>query len=207
MLTWHEFWKKVSSSPLSWCFFERLDYLIGPVVLKKSTGAVKSPLKIQTLNPTGSVSSGSSLDDDDDDDVGGDWGFEMRKQRIVEDVDRIEGEGSSCRELARAILKLGEVYERIESAKQEMMIELEKQSMEVSKELELQRMNILMDMQMELEKSKLRKRKAASGYLLLILFLKIVEKQEAMVGSERAVIILNAYVTLHQSGISRIRLL
>ncbi|CAH8339521.1 unnamed protein product [Eruca vesicaria subsp. sativa] len=166
--------EKAKPSPSSWCFFERLDYLIGPVALKKST--VKSPLKIQTLNPTGSVSSGSSLDedddedDDDDDEVGGGWGFEVRKRRRVEDVDRWEGEGgggggggASCRELARAILKLGEVYERMESAKQGMMIELEKQRMEVAKELELQRMNMLMDMQMELEKSKLRKRKAASG--------------------------------------------
>ncbi|KAG2272315.1 hypothetical protein Bca52824_066870 [Brassica carinata] len=72
-------------------------------------------------------------------------------------------EGSSCRELARAILKLGEVYERIESAKQGMMIELEKQRMEAAKEIELQRMNMLMDMQMELEKSKLGKRRAAAS--------------------------------------------
>ena len=44
-----------------------------------------------------------------------------------------------------------------------MMIELEKQRMEVAKELELQRMNMLMEMQLELEKSKLGKRRAASG--------------------------------------------
>ncbi|WZZ29587.1 LOW QUALITY PROTEIN: hypothetical protein YC2023_012988 [Brassica napus] len=68
------------------------------------------------------------------------------------DVDLCEG--SSCRELARAILKLGEVYERIEGAKQRMMVELEKQRMEAAKELELQRMNMLMDMQMELERFK-----------------------------------------------------
>src|SRR5690606_23300816 len=136
----------------SWCFFQRLDFLIGPVA-KKPTGAgvVKSPLTKAGLNPARSVSSGSSLDDDDDDDDDeGDWGFVVRKHRRVEDVDASEGEGSSCRELARAILKLGEVYERIESAKQGMMIELEKQRMEAAKELELQRMNMLMDMQMEL---------------------------------------------------------
>ncbi|KAF8106574.1 hypothetical protein N665_0137s0026 [Sinapis alba] len=149
----------------SWCFFERLDFLIGPVALKKSTGGgvVKPALK----NPTGSKSSGSSLDDDDDDDEDdddvGDWGFVVRKHRRVEDVDPSEGEGSSCRELARAILKLGEVYERIEGAKQRMMIELEKQRMEAAKELELQRMNMLMDMQMELERSKLGKRRAAAS--------------------------------------------
>ncbi|CAN6856002.1 hypothetical protein Bca52824_085621 [Brassica carinata] len=87
-----------------------------------------------------------------------DWGFVVRKHRRVEDVDQSGGEGSSCRELARAILKLGEVYERVEGAKQRMMVELEKQRMEAAKELELQRMNMLMDMQMELERSKLGKR-------------------------------------------------
>ncbi|CAN7002081.1 unnamed protein product [Brassica rapa subsp. trilocularis] len=166
--------EKAKPSPSSWCFFDKLDFLIGPVALKKSTaagpaGVFKSPstkagLK---LNQAGSISSGSSLDDDDDDDddVEGDWGFVARKHRRVEDEDLCPdpGEGSSCRELARAILKLGEVYERIESAKQGMMIELEKQRMEAAKEIELQRMNMLMDMQMELEKSKLGKRRAAAS--------------------------------------------
>ncbi|KAJ0244175.1 Sequence-specific DNA binding transcription factor [Hirschfeldia incana] len=163
--------EKAKPSPSSWCFFERLDFLIGPVAAKKSTtgaGSVKPALKNHTLNPTGSKSSGSSLDEDDDDDEEedevGDWGFVVRKHRRVEDLDPSGGEGSSsCRELARAILKLGEVYERIEGAKQRMMVELEKQRMEAAKELELQRMNMLMDMQMELERSKLGKRRPASS--------------------------------------------
>ena len=148
--------KAKKPSPSSWCFFERLDFLIGPVAAKKSTGVVRPALK---------KSSGSSLEEDDDDeeeedddDEVGDWGFVVRKHRRVEDVDPSGGEGSSCRELVRAILKLGEVYERIEGAKQRMMVELEKQRMEAAKELELQRMNMLMDMQMELERSKLGKR-------------------------------------------------
>ncbi|KAF8117901.1 hypothetical protein N665_0008s0239, partial [Sinapis alba] len=121
-------------------------------------------------HPTESKSSGSSLDDDDDDDDDdevGYWGFVVRKHWRVEDVDPSGGEGSSCREQARAILKLGEVYERIEGAKQRMMIELEKQRMEASTDLELQRMNMLMDMQMGLERYKLGKRRvAASGKTL-----------------------------------------
>ncbi|KAL0662282.1 hypothetical protein Bca4012_099119 [Brassica carinata] len=56
--------------------------------------------------------------------------------RRVEDVDPSGGEGYSCRELARAILKLGEVYERIEGAKQLMMIELEKQRICIGKKLQ-----------------------------------------------------------------------
>ncbi|KAH0943921.1 hypothetical protein HID58_003558, partial [Brassica napus] len=119
--------EKAKPSPSSWCFFERLDFLIGPVAAKKSTAAVTPALKNHTLNQTGSKSSGSSLDDDDDDDDDevGDWGFVVRKHRRVEEVDPSGGEGSSCRELARAILKLGEVYERMEGAKQRMMVEEE----------------------------------------------------------------------------------
>ncbi|WZY95626.1 hypothetical protein YC2023_067955 [Brassica napus] len=118
-------------------------------------------------NAAGSKSSGSSLDDDDedeDDDVC-DWGFVVRKKSGVDEVYPTGGEGSSCRELARVILKLGEVYERIEGAKQRMMVELEKQRMEAAKEIELQRMNMLMDMQMELERSKLAKRRSAASGL------------------------------------------
>lgn len=103
-------------------------------------------------------------DDEDEDDDVCDWGFVVRKKSGVDEVYPTRGEGSSCRELARVILKLGEVYERIEGAKQRMMVELEKQRMEAAKEIELQRMNMLMDMQMELERSKLAKRRtAASG--------------------------------------------
>ncbi|CAH8290151.1 unnamed protein product [Eruca vesicaria subsp. sativa] len=96
---------------------------------------------------------GSSLEDDDD--KMGDWAIVMRKHRRVENVDPSGGEESSCMELARAFLKLGEVYVRIEGA---MMNKLEKQRMEAAKKLELRRMNMLMDMQMEHERSKLGKR-------------------------------------------------
>ncbi|KAJ4885817.1 sequence-specific DNA binding transcription factor [Raphanus sativus] len=155
--------EKAKPCPSSWCFFERLDFLIGPVAAKKCTGVVRPAV---VKNPTGSKSSGSSLDDEDEeeeDDEVGDWGFVVRKHRRVEDVYPSGGEGSSSRELARAILKLGEVYERIEGAKQRMMVELEKQRMEAAKELELQRMNMLMDMQMEIERSKLGKRRAVAA--------------------------------------------
>ncbi|KAF3542929.1 hypothetical protein DY000_02007183, partial [Brassica cretica] len=98
-----------SPSPLSWCFSESLCFLIGPVAAKKYTAAGS----LKSKNPTGSKSSISSFEDDDDVGDRGLW------------------------ELARAILKLGEVYERIEGAKQRMMIELDKPMMEAAKELEL----------------------------------------------------------------------
>ncbi|XP_078445518.1 trihelix transcription factor ENAP2-like isoform X2 [Wolffia australiana] len=57
-------------------------------------------------------------------------------------------------ELAKAILKFGEVYEKVESSKQQQMIELERQRMEFSKEIEFQRMQMFMEAQLELEKMK-----------------------------------------------------
>lgn len=160
--------EKAKLSPSTWRFYNRLDVLIGPVVKKSAGGVVKSAPFINPshLNPTGSKSNGSSLDDDDDDnddddDEVGDWEFVARKHPRLEEVDL--SEGSTCRELATAILKFGEVYERIEGKKQQMMLELEKQRMEVTKEVELQRMNMLMDMQLEIEKSKHRKRGGGSG--------------------------------------------
>lgn len=71
--------------------------------------------------------------------------------------------GAACRELARAILKFGEIYERMESCKQEQMIELEKQRMAFTKELEVQRLNMFMDAQLELEKMKRPKYSHSSG--------------------------------------------
>ncbi|KAG2255634.1 hypothetical protein Bca52824_074928 [Brassica carinata] len=132
-----------------------------PAIKKETreTSRHKEALK----NAAGSKSSGSSLGDDDV----CDWGFVVRKKRRVDEVYPSGGEGSSCRELARVILKLGEVYERIEGAKQRMMVELEKHRMEVAKEIELQRMNMLMDMQMELERSKLAKRRTAASATLV----------------------------------------
>lgn len=58
------------------------------------------------------------------------------------------------KDLARAIIKFGEVYERIESAKQQQLMDLERQRMEFIKELELQRMQLFMQTQVELAKMK-----------------------------------------------------
>ncbi|KAL0736523.1 hypothetical protein Bca4012_012733 [Brassica carinata] len=151
--------EKAKLSPSTWRFFDHLDVLIGPVMKKPAGGVVKTESLEPYLSLTGAKHRESSLEDDDEE--AGDWGFVPRKHPRVEEGDL--SEESECKELARAIVKLGEVYERIEGRKQRMMVELEKQRMEVVKELELQRMNMLMEMQLELEKSKNRKRGDGSG--------------------------------------------
>lgn len=174
--------EKAKPPPSKWPFFYRLDSLIGTnAVTKKSTTVtftVKSSSKPKpnpNPNPvvySGVGSSDSSLgdgddedddkeeeDDDDDDNVGLD-GMAGRKHRM-ECVDL--SDGVACRELARAILKFGEIYERIESSKQQQMMELERQRMEFTKDLEFQRMNMFMDAQLEIEKMKRPKYAPSSG--------------------------------------------
>lgn len=149
--------EKARLSPSAWRFFDRFDVLLGPVMKKKP---VKSPSMNLYLSLTGTQCTGGSPDVDDDE--AGDMGLVLAKKHPrVEEEDL--SEGSACKELAKAILKFGEVYERTEGRKRKVVIELEKKRMEVAKELELQRMNMLMELQFELEKSKHRKRRAGSG--------------------------------------------
>ncbi|XP_031504257.1 trihelix transcription factor ENAP1-like isoform X2 [Nymphaea colorata] len=69
-----------------------------------------------------------------------------------------DGDGGGFRELARAIMRFGEIYEKVEAAKQRQMMDLERQRMEFVKGLEFQRMQIFMDSQVELAKMKKAKR-------------------------------------------------
>ncbi|OVA13625.1 hypothetical protein BVC80_373g18 [Macleaya cordata] len=76
---------------------------------------------------------------------------------------RKDGEVDGFRELAQAISRFADIYERVEGAKQRQMIELEKERMEFMKSLEFQRMQLFMDSQVQIEKIKRAKRAAASG--------------------------------------------
>lgn len=58
------------------------------------------------------------------------------------------------RTLAKAIKRFGEIYEKVENAKQQQLLELEKTRMEFTRDLELQKMQLLMHTQMELAKVK-----------------------------------------------------
>ncbi|KAH7837013.1 hypothetical protein Vadar_008535 [Vaccinium darrowii] len=58
---------------------------------------------------------------------------------------RGDGEAEGMRDLARAIERFGEIYQRVEGGKQRQVIELEKQRMQFAKDLEVQRMQLFMD--------------------------------------------------------------
>lgn len=148
--------ERAKPPPSKWPFFSRIDSLIGPnaSVNKKHT-SVTFTIKPKTGFLKGPKSTESSFDDEGGEDD------EVRKEHRVEDVGL--SDGAACRELARAILKFGEIYERIESSKQQQMMELEKQRMEFTKDLEFQRMNMLVDAQLEMEKSKRQKHLNRSG--------------------------------------------
>ncbi|CBI30688.3 unnamed protein product, partial [Vitis vinifera] len=68
------------------------------------------------------------------------------------------GDVDGMRQLARAIERFGEIYEKVEAEKQKQMFELEKQRMQFAKDVEFQRMKMFMDTQVQLEKIKRAKR-------------------------------------------------
>ncbi|KAA8526289.1 hypothetical protein F0562_008508 [Nyssa sinensis] len=77
---------------------------------------------------------------------------------------RRDGNGvEGFRQLAEAIERFGEIYERVEEAKQRQSIELEKQRMQFAKDLEIQRMKLFMDSQIQLEKIKRGKRNSETA--------------------------------------------
>lgn len=158
--------EKAKPSPSQWPFFSRIDFLIGPSSASvKPAGKTPAFPSFKQLVYSGGSSSKSrpnsaessrgggnnhNNDDEDEDDVGYEGGSGGRKQRRTSGD---SGDGA-LRELAQAIVKFGEVYERIENSKQRQMMELERQRMEFTKELEFQRMQMFMEAQLELEKMK-----------------------------------------------------
>lgn len=71
-------------------------------------------------------------------------------------VEGRRGWGESVRELTRAIVKFGEMYERAERSKLQQMVEMEKQRMKFAKELDMQRMQFYMKTQLEISQLKQR---------------------------------------------------
>ncbi|XP_068665906.1 trihelix transcription factor ENAP1-like isoform X2 [Aristolochia californica] len=82
------------------------------------------------------------------------------------DAGKVDDEGDGFRQLAQAIMRFGEIYERVEEAKQAQMIELEKERMEFAKMLEFERMQLFMDSQVQIEKIKRARRTTATDNYL-----------------------------------------
>ncbi|URE13510.1 hypothetical protein MUK42_07563 [Musa troglodytarum] len=158
-----------SSTTSSWSFFRRLDLLLAPN--HKPTGdlppsSTKIPAGIPIRPPVSSKSADSSADSSD--------GFPppppreangKRQRQEPEEGEEEEEEGRTAglRELTRAILRFGEVYERVESSKLRQAMEMEKQRMEFTRELELQRLEFLMKTQMELSQLKSHRHHGSSS--------------------------------------------
>lgn len=76
------------------------------------------------------------------------------------------GSGEGILELAKAIEKMGEMYERVEGVRQRQMMDMEKQRMEFLKGLELQRMEMFADLKVQMEKVKRARRSSDAGELI-----------------------------------------
>ncbi|XP_047307653.1 trihelix transcription factor ASIL1-like [Impatiens glandulifera] len=140
----------------SWSFFSTLDSLIGSTVANKKTTTHRpvSPLAAVPLRAVviPQKRPSSALEDsyfrknyEESDDGSEDLGSSDRSN---------DGDGDGMRCMAKAIVRFGEIYERIEKEKQRQMIELEKQRMQLMKDLEFERMQVFMDIQVKLEKVK-----------------------------------------------------
>uniref|UniRef100_A0A7N0UQ93 Myb/SANT-like DNA-binding domain-containing protein n=1 Tax=Kalanchoe fedtschenkoi TaxID=63787 RepID=A0A7N0UQ93_KALFE len=98
-------------------------------------------------------------DDEDDEEVGEEDGDDDLVEGFRGDEDSEDG----IRKLARAIRKFGDVYEKVEAEKQTQMIEMEKQRMQLAKDLEVQRMQMFVNMQLQLKKIKIAKGNKSNG--------------------------------------------
>ncbi|XP_026389414.1 trihelix transcription factor ASIL2-like [Papaver somniferum] len=122
-----------------------------------------------------SDSSEGEGEDEYDDSEGDEEGREEEVEEEAEELERSGGRkrrgggedgggvGEGYRELAKAVVKFGEMYERIECSKQQQMMELEKQRMEFTKEIEFQRMQMFMDAQLKVEKRKRPKHSSSAS--------------------------------------------
>lgn len=162
--------EKSKPTPSAWAFYPRLDFLIGSSSSSNKKPNTTVTLTIKSAKPSAgpgpgpkpsAVRSPESDDDDEDDDGVGLGGRAVVRKHRMEALEL--SDEAACRELARAILKFGEIYERIESSKQQKLMELERQRMEFAKDLEFQRLNMFMDAQLELEKVKRAKYTPGSG--------------------------------------------
>ncbi|XP_020105844.1 trihelix transcription factor ASIL2-like [Ananas comosus] len=164
-----------------WPFYARLDALIGsstPPAAPHSSASASASASAAPKKPSSSppfalplpfhrkgfrkaaaAAAAAAADDDEDEESGSSSrSLSSRSKLGKRRRGRERDDGDGIRELARAIERFAEIYERVEGAKQRQMMELEKQRMEFAKGLEFQRMQIFVDSQVQLEKIKRSKR-------------------------------------------------
>ena len=172
-----------AKSDSSWPFFDRLDFLLAPVhkLGGNSGGAaansgssnpsnrstlpmaprVNFPQRTRTAFPSSAMkrrlpsprqaaeSSESSDGFPPEPQAEAVNGKRQRVEEPANGVDRVQG----LRDMAQAIRRLGEVYERVESSKREHELRMERDRLEAARELEEQRVQFFLKMQMEISKA------------------------------------------------------
>ncbi|KAL4620584.1 hypothetical protein ACB092_06G165900 [Castanea dentata] len=163
--------KATAACVSAWPFFASLDSLLGSSFPKPSTAAPRRntpPWNLSTPIPVGprthkrpapspAVDSSFRRNFTAAAAEGGDGSDGPSKEE--KEVEKI-----GYRELAQAIERFGEIYERVEGAKQKQMMELEKQRMQFTKDLECHRMQLLLETQVQLQKIKRARRQCQNGY-------------------------------------------
>lgn len=152
----------------AWPFFASLDSLLGSSFPKPTTAAPRRstpPWNLSTPVPVGPRTHKRPAPSPAIDSF-----FRRNFTATAEDGDgsdssskeEKEVEKIGYREVAQAIERFGEIYERVEGAKQKQMMELEKQRMQFTKDLECHRMQLLLETQVQLQKIKRARRQCQS---------------------------------------------
>ncbi|KAJ0242363.1 Trihelix transcription factor ASIL1 [Hirschfeldia incana] len=134
------------NGPSKWVFFKKLEALIGGV------GGKKAPM-VGARSGSGPMRwhfrkrSASETDSESDPEPEPEHSAESLPppplQPLPKRLKMDEAGGSGVGDLAKAILGFTEAYEKAETAKLKLMMELEKERMKFAKEMELQRMQFL----------------------------------------------------------------
>ncbi|KAI3465836.1 hypothetical protein Pfo_022499, partial [Paulownia fortunei] len=124
---------------------------VGPRSKRSGPGSVTE----RNFSVMAAAAAAMEAEEDEEQDDSGEWGGRLP---AVGGKRKGPVEGEGYRRLAEAITRLGQIYEKVEAAKQRQLVELEKQKMQFSKDLEIQRMKVFMESQVQLEKFKRAKR-------------------------------------------------
>ncbi|RVW83838.1 Trihelix transcription factor ASIL2 [Vitis vinifera] len=122
---------------------------VGALPQKRPMPAVDDSYFRRNYSAVAAAAAAEAVDEDEDE--------EEEEEESRWSAER-SGDVDGMRQLARAIERFGEIYEKVEAEKQKQMFELEKQRMQFAKDVEFQRMKMFMDTQVQLEKIKRAKR-------------------------------------------------